>query len=92
MAVTTELLADERVVEVTVGEQDLVVLWAPGQASALDAGQVDDGRDVGQTAAFVNELDGEPLELDPADDDDRFLDARSGSSFDLRGRALDGPL
>jgi hypothetical protein len=92
VAVTTELLADERVVDVTVGGRDLVVLWTPGQASALDAGQVDDGRDVGQTAAFVNELDGEPLELRPGDEEGRFVDVRSGSSFDLRGRALDGPL
>ncbi|MFO7959514.1 MAG: DUF3179 domain-containing (seleno)protein, partial [Nitriliruptoraceae bacterium] len=67
-------------------------LWAPGQASALDTATIDEGRDVGQTAAFVAELDGEPVELTPGDADDRFVDERSGSTFDLRGRALDGPL
>ena len=91
-AVFLDQLAEERTVEVTVGDRDLVVLWAPGQASALDAAAIDQGRDVGQTAAFVAELDGEPVELRPGDADGRFVDQRSGSTFDLRGRALDGPL
>jgi hypothetical protein len=92
VAVFLDQLAEERTVEVTVGEQDLVVLWAPGQSSALDAAAIDQGRDVGQTAAFVAELDGEPVDLRPGDADGRFVDERSGSTFDLRGRALDGPL
>ncbi|MFO7779619.1 MAG: DUF3179 domain-containing protein [Nitriliruptoraceae bacterium] len=92
VAVLLEQLAEERTVEVTVDDRDLVVLWAPGQASALDAATIDEGRDVGQTAAFVAEVDGEPVELAPGDADDRFVDERSGSTFDLRGRALDGPL
>lgn len=91
-AVTTGLLAEQRTVEVQLGAQEVVVLWTPGQASALDANRVDDGRDVGQTAAFVNELGAHALELGPAQSDGRFVDAHSGSTFDLRGRALDGPL
>jgi hypothetical protein len=92
VAVLLDQLAEERTVEVTVGEQDLVVLWAPGQSSALDAAAIDQGRDVGQTAAFAAELGGEPVRLRPGDADGRFVDERSGSTFDLRGRALDGPL
>ncbi|MFO7959873.1 MAG: DUF3179 domain-containing protein, partial [Nitriliruptoraceae bacterium] len=87
VAVLLDQLAEERTVEVTVGDRDLVALWAPGQASALDTATIDEGRDVGQTAAFVAELDGEPVELTPGDADDRFVDERSGSTFDLRGRA-----
>ncbi len=92
MAVFLDQLAEERTIEVTVGGRDLVVLWAPGQSSALDTAAIDQGRDVGQTAAFVAELDGAPVELQPGDADGRFVDQRSGSTFDLRGRALDGPL
>ncbi len=92
VAVLLEQLAEDRTIEVTVGGADLVVLWAPGQASALDAATIDEGRDVGQTAAFVAELDGEPVELAAGDTDGRFVDERSGSTFDLRGRAIDGPL
>ncbi len=92
VAVLADQLAEERTVPVSVGGRDLVVVWAPGQASALDAATIDDGRDVGQTAAFVAELDGEPVDLGAADTDGRFVDGRTGSTFDLRGRALDGPL
>ena len=92
VAVLLEQLREDGSVEVTVDGRELVVVWAPGQASALDTATIDDGRDVGQTAAFVAELDGEPVELTPADSDGRFVDARTGSTFDLRGRALDGPL
>lgn len=91
-AVFLDQLAEEGTVHVSVADADLVVLWAPGQASALDADTVDAGRDVGQTAAFVAELDGEPVELVDTDTGGRFVDERSGSTFDLRGRALDGPL
>ncbi|MFU8840616.1 MAG: DUF3179 domain-containing protein [Nitriliruptoraceae bacterium] len=91
-AVLLEQLSEERSVTVRLGDRDLAVLWAPGQASALDAATIDQGRDVGQTAAFVAELDGEPVELVATDTDGRFVDERTGSTFDLRGRALDGPL
>ncbi len=92
VAVFLDQLAEERTIEVTVADQELVVLWAPGQSSALDTAAIDQGRDVGQTAAFVAELDGSPVDLRPGDLDGRFVDQRSGSTFDLRGRALDGPL
>jgi hypothetical protein len=92
VAVTLEHLTDQRTVEVELDERPVVVLWAPGQASALDTASIDAGRDVGQTAAFVAELDGEPLTLAPSGTDGRFVDADTGSAFDLRGRALDGPL
>jgi hypothetical protein len=91
-AVLLELLEEERAVEVELGGDTLVVLWAPGQSSALDTAAIDAGRDVGQTAAFIAEIDGEPVELAPTDTDGRFVDERTGSTFDLRGRAIDGPL
>ncbi len=90
VTVLADELAGAGVVEVTVGGEELVVLWAPGQASALEGGGVDDGRDVGQTAVFRNELSGAALALSP-DGDGRFVDEASGSTFDLRGRTVDGP-
>ncbi|TVR35745.1 MAG: DUF3179 domain-containing protein [Nitriliruptor sp.] len=92
VAVLLDRLVEDRVVTVDVADRPIAVVWAPGQSSALDTEVIDDGRDVGQTAAFVAALDGEPIELEPTDEDRRFRDARSGSTFDLRGRALDGPL
>jgi hypothetical protein len=92
VAVLLEGLAEQRVVEVQVGGEPRVVLWAPGQTSALDTGQIDQGRDVGQTAAFIPEIDGTRVSLQAAEQDGRFVDTHTGSVFDLRGRALDGPL
>jgi hypothetical protein len=92
VAILLDQLVEERTVHTEVDGRDAVVLWAPGQASALDTASIDAGREVGQTAAFIAEADGQPVELAAADTDRRFVDQVSGSSFDLRGRALDGPL
>jgi hypothetical protein len=92
VAVTLDHLTEERTVEIELADRTVVVLWAPGQASALDTAAIDAGRDVGQTAAFVADLDGQAISLDPSGAAGRFVDAETGSVFDLRGRALDGPL
>jgi hypothetical protein len=92
VAITLAHLTEQRTVETELVDRSVVVLWSPGQASALDTGAIDAGRDVGQTAAFVAELDGQPISLVPSGTDGRFMDADTGSVFDLRGRALDGPL
>jgi hypothetical protein len=90
VAVVLDGLADHRVVETTVADRDVVVVWTPGQASALDTAAIDAGRDVGQTGAYLAELDDTTVELQAAGD--RFVDTVTGSTFDVRGRALDGPL
>jgi hypothetical protein len=92
VGILLERLEQERTVQVEVDGRDVVVVWAPGQASALDTASIADGRDVGQTAAFVATLDDEPVTLVAGPQDGRFIDERTGSTFDLRGRALDGPL
>jgi hypothetical protein len=91
VAVPLDDLEEQRVATVELDGRDVAVVWAPGQASALDTSSIDAGRDVGQTAAFVAELDGAAVSLTPADEDGRFVDTTTGSTFDLRGRALDGP-
>ncbi len=89
-AISLELLAEDRLVTTELGAREIVTLWAPGQASALDTASIDAGRDVGQTAVFDLALDGVELELDATDDG--FVDAATGSTLDLRGRFVDGPL
>lgn len=94
VAVTLDLLRDERVVEVDLADEPVTVWWAPGQASAIDTQQVDQGRDVGSTAAFVSVLsDGTQLGfVASADDPSRFVDDRTGSTWDLFGQAVEGEL
>jgi hypothetical protein len=94
VAVTLDLLRDERVVDIDPAGAPVTVWWAPGQASAVDTAVVDQGRDVGSTAAFVPVLsDGTQLAFAVSSDDpSRFVDDRTGSTWDLFGEAVAGEL
>jgi CBS domain-containing protein len=94
VAIALGHLRDERVVDVEVDGQPVTVWWASGQASALDTSAVDEGQDVGSTAAFVPVLDdGTQLDFAPsADDESRFVDEQTGSTWNLLGEAVAGEL
>ena len=83
-------LQERTVVDATVAGTDVVVVWRAGTASALDAGDVAAGDDVGSTGVFVAELDGEPVDLTTRDG--AIVDAATGSEWDVLGTAIDGPL
>ncbi len=81
------------VVEVQIGDQQIAVVWAPGAASALDDRFIDLGKDVGQTAAFVAEHpDVGPLTFERPDEDGHFRDVETGTTWNLLGDAVEGPL
>jgi hypothetical protein len=90
VAVAQELLAAERVIELTVDDRELVVWLLEGTASALDESQVSFGRDVGATGVFVSRLDGRPLSFEPTDTG--FRDRETGSEWNVLGRAVAGEL
>jgi hypothetical protein len=93
VAVALDALADDAGFAsrtVTVGGRDLVVLWASGQASALEATGVGEGRDVGSVGVFGAELDGTVVSLLAGDAG--FIDAATGSTWEVTGVAVDGPL
>ncbi|MGH3441064.1 MAG: DUF3179 domain-containing (seleno)protein, partial [Nitriliruptorales bacterium] len=92
IAVTLDLLRTDRAVEVTVDGGRVALLWAPGQVSALEARDVDGGREVGQTAALrpVGPF-GERLTLRPAGPGS-FFDTQTRSQWNLHGEAVAGPL
>jgi len=75
---------------VVVGEQDLVIFWKAGQASALDEGILEDGRDVGSVGVFSRVVDGQALTF--ATEGDRFVDEETGSVWLISGEATSGPL
>lgn len=83
-------LEEARVADAEVADTAFVVFWAPGAASALDAREIDAGRDVGMTAAYLRRVDGRVLTFEPAGD--RFRDRETGSTWNLAGRAVAGPL
>jgi hypothetical protein len=68
------------------------VFYRRGVASALDAEQIGDSRDVGTAAAFEPRLGDRalPFIADPVSG--QFTDAQTGSRWDMTGAALSGPL
>ncbi len=62
----------------------------PGTASALDAGSVSAGRDIGATGAFVPVASGRPLRFER--DGDGFVDRETASRWNIFGQAVRGPL
>ena len=91
VAVSRELLAERGVQNVDVGS-DRVVLWhAPGQVSALDTEAIPDGAEIGSVAAFTAEANGQALNFTPAGVG-TFRDQQTGSTWNLFGRAVSGPL
>jgi thiol-disulfide isomerase/thioredoxin len=85
-----DVLQEVHVVNDTVGGVPIVVLWAPGTASALDAGSVAGGEDVGAATTFSRELDGQTLTF--VFDGDRIVDEQTGTEWDVLGQAVSGPL
>lgn len=94
VAIPLDHLSERGVVDVQVDDRPVTVWWAPGQSSVLDRAMVDDGRDVGSTAAFVPTLeDGTELTFAPLDEDEgTFRDEQTGSTWNLLGGATDGEL
>ena len=84
-----DVLAEHRVVPFTFAGRELVALFEPGTASALDRPLIEEGRDVGATGVFVRSLDGRPLELS-ASPEGGFIDASTGAAFDILGRPTGG--
>jgi hypothetical protein len=79
-----------RATSVKVGESDAVIFWVAGQASALDAGQVFGGRDVGSSSVFLPSVDGRQLTF--SFDGEHFIDAETGTAWLLNGEAIEGDL
>ena len=84
-------LQQARVIADRLGDAEIVVFWTPGAASAVDTRDLAAGRDIGQTGVFRRELDGQHLTFSAGADND-FTDAESGSTWDVTGTAVAGPL
>jgi hypothetical protein len=90
VAVRLDELTERGVLEVDVGGTELAVWLEPGTASALDAGSVAAGKDVGSSGVFVPVVDGRTLSFQRSDDG--FVDDQTGSRWNVLGQAVDGPL
>jgi hypothetical protein len=84
------VLASRRVVHDTVGGEPLVVFYKPGALSALDESEMARSRAIGATSVFRPRVAGRRLTFEPAGD--RFRDRETGTTWDLLGRGVSGPL
>jgi hypothetical protein len=84
-------LDQARVIEDQIAGDEIVVLWAPGTSSAVDAGEIAAGRDIGQAGVFRRQLDGRTLSFAPSPEGG-FTDEETGSMWNVSGLATDGAL
>ena len=86
-------LRETGVVNLDFEGQPLAVFWQPGAVSALDESTIDESDDVGGTGVFSAVVDGETLVFSSGGGEDPVItDAQTGSTWDITGRATEGPL
>jgi len=90
-AFSLDLLSENQVLNEKLGDMPIALFWKPGTASALDSGSIADGRDIGTTGVFSAQIDDQELTFS-ALEDGLFLDQETGSTWDIFGDAIDGPL
>jgi len=97
VALPLEALREARQATVELDGREILALWVPGKADALDTARMDDGRDIGQVGTYVPQVDieGSPVNLTITPDPDnarRFVDEETGSTWTVLGHAVAGPL
>ncbi|NDJ77278.1 MAG: DUF3179 domain-containing protein [Chloroflexi bacterium] len=85
-------LAREKAINDTVGGEDIVAVWQPGVASALDTPQIDQARELGTAALFSREIDDDQVLTFYAEDNGTIRDEGTDSEWNAFGTAVDGPL
>ena len=89
-AVSYALLKEEHLVEREIGGKPVAVFWVPGTSSALDAGDISSGRDIGSANAFFSQLGNLKLEFQYLGGD--FIDIQTGTRWNTTGKATAGDL
>lgn len=85
-------LAEEFVINDTVGGQDVVAIWQPGTAAMMDNVVIDNSRDIGTAALYIRELDGQVLTFSYDAETHTITDDETGSEWNLFGEAIRGEL
>ncbi len=85
------ILSEQRVINDTIGGEEVVAIWQPGSVSALDESTIDASRDVGMAALYNRELDGRVLDFG-VDGAGAIRDDQTGSAWNIFGTATEGEL
>lgn len=85
------VIQEEKAVNDEVGGQPIAVLWgSEDTASALSDSEITQGRAVGVGVPYSRSVEGQTLTLTP--EGDKFRDEETGSTWNVVGQAIDGPL
>ena len=90
LAFPLKVLQEEGVINYSVEERQIAVFHKFGTTSALDASSIADSRDVGSAGVFDAVLDEQALTFSVRDG--AIVDDQTGSTWDILGNALEGPL
>jgi hypothetical protein len=90
VAYPLSVLSEMGVIHDTQDGRELVVLHKAGTSSALDAGVIAQGEDVGATGVFDSNLEGQVLRF--TTDGETIVDEQTGSTWNVLGQAVGGPL
>ena len=84
-------LAKQGVVNDELAATPIVIFFKQGVSSALDTALINQGRDVGGTVVFDRQVDNQVLTFQ-ATVDGTFNDTETGSTWNIIGKAIAGPL
>ena len=90
VAYPNDILEEVHVVNDTIGDEEVVVIWEAGTASALDEVQIATSSDVGAANVYARELDGQTLTF--VYDGAKIVDEQTGSEWNVLGQAVSGDL
>lgn len=84
------VLTETVVLEAESAGQRIVAFWQSGASSPLDEAFIIAGRNVGAAGAFIPSADGQALTFEARDG--AIVDLQTGSTWNVLGKAIDGPL
>jgi hypothetical protein len=90
LAYPLSVLFEVGVINDTQAGRELVVFHTGGASSALGARLIAEAEDVGATGVFDRNLNNQTLTF--RRDGDKIIDEETGSSWNILGQAIDGPL
>jgi len=91
VAVPFSWLEENHVANLDLDGQPVVVFWAPGTVSALDDSSIPDSREIGSAVAYSPVVESQTLTFSSTGAG-RFVDAETGSTWDITGLAVSGAL
>jgi len=90
MAFPFSYLRKRQVAEDKIGGEPFVIFYEERGVSALDSERISKSKDIGSVGVFSPVVDGERLKF--REKKGNFEDKQTGSTWNLLGRAVDGPM